>query len=344
MAAEPALQLGTFIKSTNVNETFITTLNTILVHGHEVDTYSSSEPDKRRKSLEILDFHITIDNPLDRILTNPTRRFNAIEAVARLVWMLGANNRLADIAFYQPKAQAYSDNLLSLPGSNYGQRILEARPGLNQVEGVIGVLQREIGSRRGAIVIWNPEDAVRVSNDIPCAFGLFFHQRGEYLVCTTLMRSNNAFLLLPYNLFEFSILGEMVATTLGLKLGPYIHIAASMHIFDDQRERAYKAIEDVEAPVSIQVRLVMPPMPGDPKPFEQGQELARLEAQLRHDYALQTPGTLRRRGEKLHEYWRAFYHVLLSHTLYRAGLLHEARAIAELLPEYFRESVERALC
>jgi thymidylate synthase len=297
-----------------------------------------------RESVEILNFQISIENPLDRVLTNTSRRFNAVEAVARLVWMLGANNRLADIAFYQPKAQAYSDNLLSLPGSNYGQRILEPRPGLNQAEGVIEVLRREIDSRRGAVVIWSPEDAVRMSNDIPCAFGLFFHQRGEYFICTTLMRSNNAFLLLPYNIFEFSLLGEMIAATLGVKLSLYVHTAGSMHVYNNERERAYEAIANVSLPSEERARRVMPPMPGDPNPFEQGEDLARLEAQLRHEYALQPPKELRKRGEKLHEYWRVFYDVLLSHALYRAGQVCEAKDVAGSLPEYFRASVERTLC
>jgi thymidylate synthase len=344
MPPEPAIRFGMFIKCANIDEAFTATLKTILECGHEVRTSSSGEPEQARESQEILDFQVAIDNPRDRILTNPIRRLNIVEAVARVVWILGANNRLADIAFYQPKAHSYSDNLLSLPGSNYGQRILEPRPGLNQAKGVIEVLRRETGSRRGAIVIWSPEDAIRVSNDIPCAFGLFFHQRGEYLLCTMLMRSNNAFLLLPYNVFEFSMLGEMIAATLGLKPGPYIHFAASMHVYRDQIERAHEAVSEQILSSQNYSRLVMPAMPHDPEPFEQGEILARLEAQLRHEYALQRPEELRCRGEKLHEYWRAFYDVLLSYALSKAGKIYEAKEIARILPEYFRESVERTLC
>ena len=36
--------------------------------------------------------------------------------------------------------------------------------------------------RRAANVIWKPEDALRISKDIPCAFGLFYFPRdGELL-------------------------------------------------------------------------------------------------------------------------------------------------------------------
>jgi thymidylate synthase len=344
MPPESTIQFGVLIKSANIDEAFTTTLKTIRECGHEVRTFSAAKPEQGRTSQEILDFQVAIENPRDRILTNPIRRFSSVEAVARVVWILGANNRLADIAFYQPKARAYSDNFLSLSGSNYGQRILEPRPGLNQVKGVLEVLRRETGSRRGAIVIWSPEDAIRVSQDIPCAFGLFFHQRGEYLLCTMLMRSNNAFLLLPYNIFEFSLLGEMIAATLGLTPGPYIHFAASMHVYLDQIERVDEAIAEKIISSQKYSRLVMPAMPGTPDPFEQGEILARLEAQLRHEYALERPEELRRRGEVLHEYWQAFYHVLLSFALSKAGKMREAKEIAGILPAYFRESVERTLC
>jgi thymidylate synthase len=344
MLTESGLQVGMQLKSSNIDEAFTATLQAILTHGHTVDTYPSHQSDKVRGSLEILNFQVSIGNPQDRILTNPVRRFNAIEAVARLTWMLGGNNRLADIAFYQPKARFYSDNSLSLPGSNYGQRIFEARPGLNQAEGVLGALRREIGSRRGAIVVWSPEDATRISNDIPCVFGLFFHQRGECFVCTTLMRSNNAFLLLPYDIFVFSLLGEMIATTLGMKLDLYVHTAGSMHVYHDQQQRAYEAVAEPIISSQQHPRYVMPPMPTDPRPFEQGEELARLEAELRHEYALQSPSKLRSCGERLHEYWRAFYDVLLAHALSRAGRVRAAREVARCLPEHFRTSVERTLC
>jgi len=339
MSTEIGVQLGESLSASNVDEAFVATLKCVMRFGHHVETYPYEQSSRARSSKEILNFQLSIHNPLDRILTNSVRRFNCVEAVARVVWMLAANNRAEDIAFYQSKAREYADNRLSLSGSNYGQRIFESRPGLNQAEGVLNTLRREVGSRRAAIVIWSPEDAVRESNDIPCAFGLFFHQRNDYLTCTTIMRSNNAFLLLPYNIFEFSLLGEMIARTLGIKLGPYMHISASMHVYDDESDRAYEAIT-VHDSTGEQSRLLMPPMPSVPAPFEQAEELAYLEALLRHDYALYDPEELHARSKNLHEYWQAFYEVLLVHALCRAGRITQARDIAGQLPGYFRESME----
>ena len=344
MITEAAIQPGTVIHSRHIDEAFTETLKSVLEYGYHVETYPYSQPDKARGSTEILNFQVSIDNPRDRLLTNPARPFNCVEAIARLVWMLGANNRLEDIAFYQPKARLYSDNQITIPGSSYGMRIFDARPGLNQVEGVIKTLRNEAGSRRGAIVIWLPEDAVRESHDIPCAFGMFFHLRQGRLICTTLMRSNNAFLLLPYNVFEFSLLAEMIATTIGVELGSYVHCAVSMHVYDDQRVRAEEAIALHKIVVENQPRQAMPRMPGDPLPFEQANELVRLEAQLHHEFTLKTPEELFTRGEKLHEYWRAFYNVLLIQVLAHSGRLSEAKNTARHLPEYLQEPMERQLC
>ncbi len=337
-------QLGGVQHSQGIDEAFILTLKTVLDSGHHIGTHPNGHPDKARGSMEIINFQISMQNPRDRILTNPIRRFNCVEAAARLVWTLGANNRTEDISFYQPKARAYSDNQITIPGSNYGMRIFESRPGLNQAEGVIKKLENEVGSRRGAIAIWQPEDAVRDLNDIPCAFGMFFHLREDQLILTTVMRSNNAFLLLPYNMFEFSLLGEMIAVTLGVKLGPYVHFAASMHIFDDQSIRAREAISAYDLSLRSHVCQSMPAMPRIPAPFEQANDLARLEAQLRQEYALVAPKDLLSRGERLHEYWRAFYNVLLIDALCHGGKLETAKDIARHLPDYFRTPMEKQLC
>ncbi len=107
-----------------------------------------------------------------------------------------------------------------MPGSNYGMRLFQPKPNLNQIDGVIKRLQKDRAMRRAAMVVWIPEDAVRESKDIPCAFGSFCVIRDGHLVFITVMRSNNALILLPYNAFEFTLFAEIIATEAGVKLGP----------------------------------------------------------------------------------------------------------------------------
>jgi hypothetical protein len=46
-------------------------------------------------------------------------------ATARIVWMMSANNRPADIAFHVPSVKSFTDDELTVPGSNYGMRLRE---------------------------------------------------------------------------------------------------------------------------------------------------------------------------------------------------------------------------
>jgi len=333
-SAADTVSFGTAITASDLDEAYALTLQAVLHKGHRVIPGPVDGPLQGKASRELIAFQVSIQDVRRRILINPSRAFNIIGAVARFTWMVAANNRLEDIAFYEPRVRRYSDNHLTVPGSDYGRRLFDPQPGLNQIQGVISTIERERGSRRAACVVWRPEDAVRDSNDIPCAFGTFYSARDGGLVSTTIMRSNNAFLLLPYNVFEFSLISEMIAASVGIDPLAYIHFAASMHVYDDQVPPAQEAI-DAYYHLERQKGSPMPPMPRMPLPFEQATELARLEARLRHEFAVESPKVLFERGAVLHDYWRAFYNLLLAYALARASQRDEALSVARHIPDYF---------
>jgi thymidylate synthase len=314
---------------TDVDDAFVGTLSTVSLHGH-------SSIEGNDQSREILGFTSGMDNPRSRVLSCPSRPINIVGAVARFGWMLAGSDRLADIAFYEPKVLRYTDNGLSVPGSNYGFRIFQPLPGVNQLDGAIRRLIEDHGSRRAATVVWSPEDAVRDSKDIPCAFGIFFHIRDEKLVTTTVMRSNNAFILLPYNFFEFSLLGEMVAAEVGVEPGPYQHWAASMHTFDRDELAIREVIEGGRTPSKT-----MAPMPRDPAPAKQAIEFAKAEVRIRT--AISRDATLSELVSScgdLSPYWADLLRVLTVHKL---ATLREFDAASELvgsLPEAFMSTAE----
>ena len=119
-------------------------------------------------------------------------------------------------------------------------------------------------SRRAAISVYRAEDLARSSRDIPCLFGLMFHVRSGMLRPTVLMRANNAFGLLPYNLFEFSLLAEVVAAELALPLGPLIHNVISMHVYEPDFEAATSLDRWVDKKSS---GTALPRMPCSPSPW-----------------------------------------------------------------------------
>jgi thymidylate synthase len=312
----------------DVDAALVTTLAALRESGAVVSGGASSSVGSGKEARELLNFTAVIQNPRERLVRNPKRPLNLPAAVARFVWMMAGSDRLADIAFYEEKVRYFSDDGVSVPGSSYGQRMLQARPGLNQLASVIRRLKVDPSSRRATIAIYHPEDATRESRDIPCTFGLAYHVRGESLLATTLMRSNNAFTLLPYNVFEFSLLAEVVAQELGVSLGPLTHTALSMHLYAADYERADAVIgcadRNALAPIPV--------MPVSPSPLEEVRKLVVLEAELRHRSAAIGRGNIEEwieKGERtLSPYWRQYFYLLLVHVAVRNG---EARAFDSLL-------------
>lgn len=289
------------------------TLERVLRDGETVKGGQSASRASGRDSSELLAYQIVITNARERIIWNAKSPLNAVTGIARFVWTMAGSDRLADIAFYEPRVAPYTDDGISVPGSSYGHRIVQVRPGINQLTSAITRLKEDLSSRRIAITIFQPEDIVRTSADIPCAFGLFYHVRDGQLYATLIMRSNNAITLLPFNIFEFSLLAEVVACEAGVELGPFVYQAASMHLFTSDAKRAHDIIA-----ADVPAHPPMPPMPRDPSPLSQVPELVKLEAILRH----QSAGVSKRnvaewieKAEPLHPYWRQLYYVLLAHVL-----------------------------
>lgn len=277
---------------------------------------------------EILNYTTGMTNPRARIMTHASHPLNVTTAVARFVWLIAGNNRLEDIALYEPKVRGYTDDELTVPGSSYGARLFNAAPGLNQIEGVVRRLMDKPSTRQASAVVWLPQDAVRESADIPCTFGFFFHIRNDALHMTTVMRSNNAFRLLPFNLFEFTLLQETLATTLGVELGEYTHWAASQHVYARDNDKGVRYLADSEPGVSIE----MSPMPPG-NALEQADLLAQFEGKLRHTYSQHEFNQVVKLSETtLNEYWYGLFMTLVVfHAMRREYLTRYAQQVPDWL-------------
>ena len=307
------------------DHTFRHILQEILQSGTRVEHHDATSVGHRRPSIELRNHQFTIDDPRDRILRNPERDLNLSGAVARFLWMLSGNDRVKDIAFYEPRVLGFTDDQMTVPGSNYGKRLFTPEPGVDQVKAIVERVRRDPGTRRAVAAIYRPEDAVRESKDIPCAFGLSFHARNDRLHMTTIMRSNAAWTLLPYNVFEFSLLGELIATLAGKKLGSYTHIALSMHLYENEIDHARRACDaewnEIPPP--------MPPMP-DGTTWDQLIELAKWEADLRYQGTTLSSLSYRpllESARKFGPYWSNYGFALLGYVLKLRGKLSLRREV-----------------
>jgi Thymidylate synthase len=310
-------------------------LDRVLASGHRVND--------SRPFLEVLNQALCQHDVRRRVLSAIGSSFNPAVAVARFVWHLAGSSDLASITFYEPRAARFSDDGATLSGSNYGARLFGGNGNPNQIEGVISRLRAEPASRRAMAVVWQPEDATRDSRDIPCALAMACYVRSGRLLTLVSMRSNNALRLLPYNLFEFSLLAEMIAAELELPPGPYWHVANSLHIFEEERELAQRLVHDQPGEEHA-----MSPMPQE-KPFAEARKLVDHEQRLRTAFqrgeGAQLPHLLRGAEADLNSYWYQLYLVLALFCAVKKGEVPglDVRQLLERIPTSLRKPTALAM-
>jgi thymidylate synthase len=198
-------------------------------------------------------------------LTNPRARLSVTEKKGRLfssigefLWYLSKTNNLDFISHYLPDYTQFSDDGKTVHGG-YGPRLFNMR-GHNQVDNVISLLKKRPDSRQAVIQLFDAADLEKKYKDIPCTCTLQFMIRNERLQLVTSMRSNDAFLGLPHDVFSFTMLQEIVAQSLNVGLGSYKHMVGSLHLYDENRKGAQTYVDE-----GYQAFVSMPDLPsGDP--------------------------------------------------------------------------------
>lgn len=298
--------------SQNANLAYRQILKDILDNGTEIEAKKSKSTGSNKITKDLWNYSIRVENQSDYLVQSDINVVAIPLAVSRFIWMMGANNRIKDIEFYWGKGVVrFSDDEIVMPGSNYGARMITPRPGMNQIEGIIERLKKNPFTRRAAISIYHPEDAVRESTDIPCAFGIFYSIRENRLNTTVLMRSNNAKFLFPYNIFEFSLLSEVIAREVGVDLGCLHFQSVSMHLYENDFEVARQIVEEMK----YETYKYDNPIPTTSKCLPQIKKLIKLEADLRHasmGISEENLDSWIEQGKsELDSYWVQFYNIIL---------------------------------
>ena len=132
---------------------------------------------------------------------------------------LSRDNRLDFIRYYISAYDEETEDGETIYGG-YGPRIFDQR-GHDQLRNVIFLLRTNPTSRRAVIQLFNSEDIERRHTEVPCTCTLQFLIRRNRLHLITNMRSNDAYLGLPHDIFCFTMLQELVSRTLDTGLGSY---------------------------------------------------------------------------------------------------------------------------
>lgn len=220
-------------------------------------------------NLEILGVTIRIEHPRNR-LSRSENRGKPFSAIGELFWYLSGSNKLE---FIYPYIRDYEKDAEDgvLPGA-YGPRLFGSNEfSVNQIMNVVDILTRKPSSRRAVIQLFDSKDIESGHKEIPCTTTLQLHIRENVMHMSTTMRSNDAYLGLPHDVFCFTMLQEMLACRLGVELGSYIHHVGSMHIYERHIENAENYITE-----GYQKPNEMPIMPSG-NPFDIVDELLHAE-------------------------------------------------------------------
>lgn len=213
----------------------------------------------RGANSELIGVQLGLEAPRARLSRTETRG-RPFSALGEFLWYLTKDNRLNFIQPYIPAYAKDSDDGLTVHGG-YGPRLFAQR-GHDQLENAIAQLRASSTSRRAVIQIFDAEDNAKRHKEVPCTTTLQFLLREGRLHLIATMRSNDAYLGLPHDVFCFTMLQEMVARILEADLGGYRHFVGSMHLYDKDRAAARRYLDE-----GFQRNIEMPPMPeGDPRP------------------------------------------------------------------------------
>ena len=227
-----------------MNEAWSDLLAKIIHHGDVVSPRGLS-------TMELPHQQIVV-NMLSPVLTIPARKLSYKFMAAEAYWILTGDNRVESISPYNPNIASFSDDGKTFFGA-YGPRIM------SQLNYVIDKLYADNNTRQAGLTIWRENPPV--TKDTPCTVAIFFSIRHGRLNVHVFMRSSDIWLGVPYDVFNFSMLGCLVCCRLHqqynirLMPGALYLTAVSSHLYDPNREKAMECINqfpyEIPGPVPV---------------------------------------------------------------------------------------------
>lgn len=237
-------------------------------------------------------------------LSRTETKGKVFSALGELLWYLSGSTSATFMNYYVP-ANFYSNETeagTDVVRSGYGERLNNFN-GINQIRNVIDLLTLKKTSRRAVIQLFDASDLAKNYKSIPCTCTLQFLIRDGKLNMFVNMRSNDAFLGLPHDVFAFTMLQEIVAMSVDAEVGEYRHAVGSLHLYEDRENDAQQYMAE-----AFQDKIAMPRMPkGDPWPSVY--RLLAVERILRVDGACAIDIA------DLDPYWQDLCRLLLIHRL-----------------------------
>lgn len=233
-----------FIEGDTIDEVMQLVFNKLIDYGEELS------PPFGKAFRELIGVSIRLKNPRARLSRSETRG-KSISTIGEFLWHMSAKGEKAFISHYIPEYSKFDPDLIGA----YGPRWFNMHNSHNQVHSIIELCRKNAMTKNAVIQIFDLEDLAKNSKGT-CTLNLQFIIRKQKLTLITTMRSNDAYLGLPHDIYSFTMLQEVVASELGYDVGEYIHNIGSLHLYNEKLELAKTYLSE-----GIQATKSMPAMP-----------------------------------------------------------------------------------
>lgn len=205
--------------------------------------YGTGVGPRGRETLEVEGMYVPLVDMRRPVVRDPGRQLNYRFMAAEAYWILSGDDTVAGVAPWSKLIADFSDDGVKFFGA-YGP------PLRAQLPYVVAKLREDPATRQAALTIWRPSPPA--TRDVPCTVAMTFLRRHGRLNAHVFMRSSDAWLGLPYDIFNFSMVTHLVCAQLndGTVPGDLHLVAASSHLYTLDQQRA-REILSVATPKSL---------------------------------------------------------------------------------------------
>lgn len=212
----------------------------------DIDENGSDRNARGMVTTDLTSVGFELTNPRDRLCTFKARDIRIPYCAASVAWNLLMRNDVESISLFNDNGRRISDDGETFKGADYGKRMLYKVHGKRSpLYEAINLLEHDRDTRRAWVPILNwyfdGGDYSKEGKDVPCTIGFQLSMREDDAGYTALdmavvMRSQAVLGVMPYDVFLFTVLQELLANQLGCKLGKYEHFCLSAHIYEREAE------------------------------------------------------------------------------------------------------------
>lgn len=196
----------------------------------------SLQPSRAGEMREILHSAMSITEPTQRWVTSRSPSINPAFAIAEVVWIITGRNDSSFLNYFNSQLPKYAGFGKNYHGA-YGHR-LRRNLNIDQLDRAYNTLKVNPSSRQVVLQIWDGKIDLPTrlgsesSTDIPCNLVSILKVRNGKLEWMQILRSNDLYRGLPYNIIQFTTLQEVMAGWLDLEIGEYNQISNSLHVYE----------------------------------------------------------------------------------------------------------------